>query len=206
MFLFIISTNKEYAEWPAPRQNNKKRENAAGHVTDLQPSFNNTPTQAIMHVYQIMKTIIIYTKKILNNDLNLPIMSIVAASTPVAAVATTTTATAIVSRPVTTAAAIVPNEKFECTAYFFSSESLFWIYLLKIYKMVPRSENFYYGRYYDSWMKWVILVVYDVITFIWHYYKLTSAYDYSYYHSRIEVSLTVFRRDIKILKRSSLFL
>ena len=64
MFLFIISTNKEYAEWPAPRQNNKKRENAAGHVTDLQPSFNNTPTQAIMHVYQIMKTIIIYTKNI----------------------------------------------------------------------------------------------------------------------------------------------
>ena len=63
MFLFIISTNKEYAEWPAPRQNNKKRENAAGHVTDLQPSFNNTPTQAIMHVYQIMKTTIIYTKK-----------------------------------------------------------------------------------------------------------------------------------------------
>ena len=47
MFLFIISTNKEYAEWPAPRQNNKKRENAAGHVTDLQPSFNNTPTQAM---------------------------------------------------------------------------------------------------------------------------------------------------------------
>ena len=107
MFLFIISTNKEYAEWPAPRQNNKKRENAAGHVTDLQPSFNNTPTQAIMHVYQIMKTIIIY-EKIFNIDPNLPIMSIVAASTPVAAVATTTTATAIVSRPVTTADAIVP--------------------------------------------------------------------------------------------------
>ena len=49
-------------------------------------------------------------------------------------------------------------------------------------------------------MKWMILVVYDVITFVWHYFKLTSAYDYSYYHSRIEVSLTVSRRDIKILK------
>ena len=119
MFLFIISTNKEYAEWPAPRQNNKKRENAAGHVTDLQPSFNNTPTQAIMHVYQIMKTIIIYEKNI--QYPNLPIMSIVAASTPVAAVATTTTATAIVSRPVTTAAAIVPyvNLLIRCILFTF---------------------------------------------------------------------------------------
>lgn len=127
--------------------------------------------------------------------MNLPIMSIVAASTPVAAVATTTTATAIVSRPVTTAAAIVPNDIFLIYSILF----LFIIIILnlsflKTTKKPLRSEKFYH----ESWMKWTILVVYDVRTFIWHYFKLTSAYDYSYYHSRIEVSLT--RRDIKILK------
>ena len=125
--------------------------------------------------------------------MNLPIMSIVAASTPVAAVATTTTATAIVSRPVTTAAAIVPNDIFLIYSVIF----LFIIIILNLSFLKttkrPVVVKFFIMSHEWSGRFWACMTLEH-----FHYFKLTSAYDYSYYHSRIEVSLT--RRDIKILK------
>lgn len=94
--------------------------------------------------------------------MNLPIMSIVAASTPVAAVATTTTATAIVSRPVTTAAAIVPNDIFNLQHSFSLHYHYFEFISFKNYKKALVVKIFIKMLWV---IKWTILGVYDVRTF-----------------------------------------